>query len=173
MSVLIDRFDIQKIARLMDAGDYQACLLLVSKMNSRIGDSSAWLLYVKGICEDNTGNAFNGLIAFKSALLIDPYNHSYLTALSTNLEIFNGQLNRAIDDGGIDLSAIQKIHRVLEEAGELTSSAQYLLAKNYLVRKNFHGAGEMISNFLINNPKDGDALMLEAQVHKHSKMIAC
>jgi tetratricopeptide (TPR) repeat protein len=172
MASLIDRFDIEKVAKLMEADDYSSCRQFVEKLSSRVDHTSSWLLYIKGICEDNLGNPFNALINFKKALQMDQYNHSFLIAITTNVGIFKNILLRALDDQGIDLTELQKIHRVLKEAGELTSTCQYLLAKNYLVRKNIPAADELISNFLSNNPKDADALILEKLIHERGKRIA-
>lgn len=172
MKKLIDRFDIERVSKLMDAGDYVECRDSVHQLSCSVGHTSSWLLYVKGICEDNLGNPFNGIIDFKKALQLDPYNYGYLSALTTNTNIFKNKLIAAIDDNEVSLQEIQKIHRVLKEAGELSSSNQYLLAKNYLVRQYYQAASDLISCFLNNNPSDMEALILEKVIHEHGKLLA-
>ena len=157
MNNLIDRFDVELLANLLGENNYSAVYARVIKMDQ----SSGWILYIKGICEDCLGNPYEALHSFKKALLIDPYNYDYIKAVTTNLNIFRRILLDALYDQEVGLGEIEKIHRFIKGAGELNSSLQYLVIKNYVIRGCYKEAEELLSNFLMNNPSDEEALSLE------------
>ncbi len=162
MTCLTDRFDIEVIVNLLGENNYSAVYAKVIKMDQ----SSGWILYVKGVCEDNLGNPFEALHSFKKALLIDPYNYDYMKAVTTNINIFRRNLLDALNDQKMGIEEIQKIHRFLKGSGELNSSLQYLIVKNYVIRGHFKAAEELLSNFLMNNPSDEEALSMEKMIHE-------
>lgn len=163
----VDRFDIERIHRLFEAQDYENCLKLVKKVSERLGDMTGWLHWISGICEDMLGNPFNGLQHFKNALVSDPCNHSYLNSLCANTNIFRSILLNYLEDQGT-LEDVEKIHKALMLAGELNSTIQYLLIKNYIHRDQTRTASDMLTTYLMNNPNDEEALALEKMLEAAS-----
>lgn len=161
----VDRFDIERIFRLYEAQDYSNCLNLVKKVSERKGEMTGYLHWISGICEDMTGNPFEGLLHFKSAIAADPCNYNFLASLSANMNIFRSYLMQYLDGDGT-LQDIQKIHRFLVEAGEFSSAFQYLVARNYIKREQYINAREILAIYLINNPNDEEALALEKIIEK-------
>jgi hypothetical protein len=156
----VDGFDIERIYRLYEAQDYKNCLKLVKKVSERLGCMTGWLHWVSGVCQDIEGNPFDGLLHFKQALLADPTNYGYMTSLGANLDVFRHNLTQYLDGDGT-LDDIQKIHKLLVDAGEFNSTLQYLVVRNYLVRDQYKLARDLIEVYLISNPNDQEALALE------------
>ncbi len=159
----VDRFDIERIYRLYEAQDYENCLKLVKKVSERLGATTGWMHWVSGICEDMLGNPFNGLQHFKNAVASDPCNHTFLNSLCANTNIFRSMLIDYLEGQGT-LEDVEKIHKALLLAGELNSTIQYLLIKNYIHRDQVKTARDMLGIYLMNNPNDDEALALEKMV---------
>jgi len=170
MKVLVDRFDIERIAALYEAQNYEKCNDYVKSVCERLGRTTPWLNWVRGVCEDMLGNPFEGLHHFKQALESDPYNFTYMQALHTNLNMFkNGLLSALEREGG--LQYVETVHKCLVEAGEFTSTHQYLVIKNYIKHKKFREAQDLLHGFLTNNPNDLEALALEKLVDECSTKL--
>ena len=163
----VDHFDIDSIASLYEARQYSECYEYAKIVCDLLGHSSPWLNWVQGVCQDMLGNPFEGLLLFKKALEGDPYNYTYTNALHTNLGIFRNELVSALSHDGT-LPYVQRIHKSLVDAGEFSSTHQYLVAKNYIKNLKFNDAREILQVFLMNNPKDQEALKLDQMINKSS-----
>ena len=149
----VDHFDIDSIASLYEDRQYSECYEYAKIVCDRLGHSSPWLNWVQGVCQ----NALEG----------DPYNYTYTNALHTNLGIFRNELVSALSHDGT-LPYVQRIHKSLVDAGEFSSTHQYLVAKNYIKNLKFNDAREILQVFLMNNPKDQEALKLDQMINKLS-----
>lgn len=167
MKMPVDRFDIELIKESLNSKEYATCLKRIKKVEERLGNLTGWLHWASGICEDCLGNPFQGLLHFKSALATDPYNYDYHLAMSENMDYFRHTLKSYLDGAGT-LEDIEKVHRLLVEAGEFSSTLQYLVIRNYIVREQYTKAQELLAVFLMNNPRDDEAMELEKIVSKHT-----
>lgn len=166
MIKIFDRLEVEKLVCLYNNREFSKCLEIAKRLTDEEQINSPWLFWLIGVCEDLTGNQFNGLTYLKQALASDPYNHTYISAVSGNLSYFKDFLNSSLDDS-TSLEMIQKTHHFLVSAGEFNSTLQYLVIKNYIKHKSFDKAELVLQNYLLNNPNDDEALMLEGIIDSH------
>lgn len=163
MTKVYDRLEIEKIVSLYNNREFQKCLEIVKIMMDERQMTNPWLFWMRGVCEDVTGNLFAGLTNLKQALASDSLNYTYITAVSTNLSYFKDMLNDALDNS-TSLKEIENVHHFLVAAGEFSSTHQYLVVKNYIKHESYISAEKVLQNYLMNNPNDEEALSLETLI---------
>jgi tetratricopeptide (TPR) repeat protein len=157
----LDKQDLQTIESAMEKGEHALVLEIIADYETKLDKPGAYMLWIKGVCQDMTGEPFLALATFKEGLVADPTKYNLWVSLDITLENIRAHLKRMENDKDVEVDFFRTTQRELLKLGLMNSGIQLRLLKNYFIREAFEEFDGLLENALDLNPNSSELLELK------------